>query len=84
MSMKDAKEGVSVRDQQINNYKIRMNQMQEALEELKSNLQENQQKFDRKYSNKKKEFKQKIEEYKTVITQLRNEKAKTENNAKKI
>jgi len=39
MSMKETKEGVSARDQEINNYKIRMNQMQDALEELKSSLQ---------------------------------------------
>jgi chromosome segregation ATPase len=67
------------RDQEeIGQYKFKLRQAETNVEELKTLLKDAQEKSERRYQAKRKEYKQKLESYKVIITQMSQERLETE------
>lgn len=69
-NLKEQHEMTAREQEEIGQYKFKLRQAETNVEELKTLLKDSQEKSERRYQAKRKEYKQKIESYKAIITQM--------------
>lgn len=70
--MKEQHELTARELEEMGQYKYKLRQAETSVEELKALLKDAQEKAERRYQAKRKEYKQKIDSYKSIITQMNN------------